>query len=76
MSDHTQLELHLLRTYGPRLNIRDLACVLKVAPTSLHNMATQNKFPVPSYIDGGRRYVDYRDVAAYLNARRPVEITQ
>lgn len=61
---------YLLHTYGPRLTTGDLAAVLKLSRTTIWNTAAAGDIKVPTYLDGGKRYADYRDVASYLNKQR------
>jgi hypothetical protein len=65
-----EVSQYLLRTYGPRLTTADLAAVLKLAQTTIWNTAASGHIKVPTYVDNGKRYADYRDVAAYLNQQR------
>ena len=63
-------QAYLLETYGPRLTVEKLAAVLDIATNTIHNQLAKKTFPVKTYLDGGRRWADYRDVAAYLDACR------
>jgi hypothetical protein len=57
-------------TYGLRLSVEKLAKVLDIAPNTIYNQVAKKTFPVKTYLDGGQRWADYRDVAAYLDECR------
>lgn len=57
--------------YGLRLTIEQLGKALCLAPQTIYNKIAKGEFMVPTYVDGGKRYSDYRDVAAYLDSCRP-----
>lgn len=56
--------------YGPRLNIEQLAEALGMAKGTINNQVSAGTFPIPTYVDAGRRWADCRDVAAHLDACR------
>lgn len=53
-----------------RLNTADLARVLCFHPYSIRNRIAKGIFPIPTYVDGTKRFADLRDVAAYLDGLR------
>ena len=57
-------------TYGLRLTMDQLAKALGIARNTIYNRVAKGEFTVPTYLDGGQRWADYRDVAAYLDACR------
>lgn len=63
-------QAYLLERYGPRLNTKQLAEVLGVTAPTLLNQISAGACPVKTYLESGRRYADYRDVAAYFDAAR------
>lgn len=63
-------QAYLLEKYGPRLSMQDLAKVLGVAYGTLRNRLSAGTLKVRTYVDGGTRYADFRDVAEYLDACR------
>lgn len=63
-------QAYLLEKYGPRLAMPDLAKVLGIAHGTLRNRVSAGTLKVPTYVDGGTRYADYRDVAQYLDECR------
>jgi predicted DNA-binding transcriptional regulator AlpA len=68
MSLHSQALI--FETYGPRLSMDQLAQVLGVSKQSLYNQISAATCPVRTYLDGGRRFADYRDLAEHLDACR------
>jgi hypothetical protein len=73
----TELEQTLFDKYGPRLNTAELASVFKTTPDSVRTMISNDEFYVPVYRDndepGSRApwFADVRDVADYLDRKRP-----
>ena len=57
--------------YGLRLTVEQLGKALSLAPQTIYNKIAKGEFKVPTYVDGGKLYSDYRDVAAYLDSFRP-----
>lgn len=60
----------LLEQYGPRLSLEQLAEVLHRAKNTIYNQVSKGTFEIPTYLDGGKRFADFRDVAEYLDACR------
>lgn len=56
--------------YGLRLNVEQLAQVLCITKGAVYNQMSAGEFPVKTYLDGGRRYADYRDIAEHLDKCR------
>lgn len=56
--------------YGARLGVEQLAEVLGVSKGALYNQFSAGTCPVKTYVDGGKRWADFRDVAAHLDAMR------
>lgn len=56
--------------YGMRLPMDQLAEALCIAKQTIYNQIAKGDFPVKTYLDGSKRYADYRDVAAYLDECR------
>ena len=56
--------------YGLRLTVEQLGSAICLAPQTIYNQIAKGVFRVPTYVDGGKRYCDYRDLAAYLDSRR------
>lgn len=62
--------------YGLRLSLDQLAAVLCMAKNTIYNQVSAGTFGVPTYMDGNKRFADYRDVANYLDACRARAATQ
>jgi hypothetical protein len=60
----------VVEKFGVRLNSKQLAEVLGVTVPSLHNAISAETCPVKTYVSMGKRWADYRDVAAYLDQCR------
>ena len=63
-------QMYLLERYGVRLSIEQLAEILGMSRGALFNRLAKGECPIATYLDGGRRYADYRDVASYFDACR------
>lgn len=58
----------IFERYGPRLGVAELAEVLKLAKGTILNQVSAKSFPIPTYLDGGQRWADYRAVAEHIDA--------
>ena len=56
--------------YGVRLSIEQLASVLGISKGTVYNQLSAETFAIPTYLDNGKRFADYRDVAEHLDACR------
>lgn len=63
-------QAYVLDTYGPRLNSEQLAKVLGITKAALFNQISAGTCGVKTYLDGGKRWADYRDVAAFFDEVR------
>lgn len=63
-------QAYLVEKFGLRLNVEQLGQVLDLAPNTIYNQVAKKTFVVPTYLDGGKRFADYRDVANYLDKCR------
>ena len=66
----------LLERYGPRLSTAQLAECLGLAEGTVRNRISSGRLPVPTYLDNGSRWADYRDVALYLDDLRSRAVTR
>lgn len=73
---HFLTHAYLLDKYGPRLSVVQLAECLGLAPGTVRNRLSRGGFGVPTYLDGGNRWADARDVALYLDDLRQSATTQ
>ena len=63
-------QAYLIERYGLRLNIEHLAEVLGMSAGAVRNQISEDRFPIPTYVDQGKRFADHRDVAEYLDQVR------
>lgn len=63
-------QMVLIEKYGLRVDLEGLAAILDTTPPNLRRMISAHTLQIPTYIDGGRRWADIRDVAEYLDQRR------
>lgn len=56
--------------YGLRLTVEQFATAINLAPNTIHNRIAKGEIAIPSYVDGKKRFFDYRDVARYLDQMR------
>lgn len=63
-------QIMVAEMYGLRLDIGQLAEVLDIEKTTLYNKISAGTCPVLTYIDGGKRYADHRDVAEHFDKLR------
>ena len=64
------MQMYLLEKYGPRLTTEQMGEVLGMTQGAILTSISANRFPVPTYVEGKRRYADFRDVAVYFDQRR------
>lgn len=65
-------QAYFLEKYGPRLDVHQLAEALDVQPKTVLNQVSAKTFPIPTYVDQGKRWADSRDVAAHFDAMRAI----
>lgn len=53
--------------YGLRLGMEDLARAIGVTKGAIYNAVSAGTFQIATYIDGGKRWADYRAVANHLD---------
>jgi hypothetical protein len=58
---------YLLERYGPRLSLEQLAEVLGITYGAIRRLSSRGELVVPTYVEAGKRWVDYRDVAQHLD---------
>jgi predicted DNA-binding transcriptional regulator AlpA len=63
-------QAYLIERYGPRLNVEQLSEVLGMPSGTIYNKVSAGDLELPTYVDGKRRWADYRDVATYLDSCR------
>ena len=70
------LQACVFEVYGARLDTKALAKVLNLAEGTVRNKISDGSFPVPTYLDNGTRYADFRDVAQHLEHCRALASSQ
>jgi len=63
-------QVMIAERYGLRLSMDQLAELLGVAKKTLYNQVSAGSCPVPTYVDQGKRWCDYRDAAAHFDRLR------
>ncbi|BET10759.1 hypothetical protein [Pandoraea sputorum] len=58
---------YILERYGVRLGVGQLSQLLCVAEGTIRNQISAETFPVPTYVEGGRRFASYDAVSNYLD---------
>lgn len=56
--------------YGARLSVEQLSALLGITKGAVYNQMSSGTFPIRTYLDGGKRWADFRDVAEHLDAMR------
>lgn len=60
----------IFEKYGPRLTAAQLAELLGIKSTTLYNQVSAGTCAVKTYVDNGKRWADYRDVAQHFDELR------
>ncbi len=63
-------EAIIAEKYGLRLTVEQIGEALSLKPQTIYNKIAKDEFKVRTYVDGGKRFADYRDLAAYLDLCR------
>lgn len=63
-------QMVLIEKYGIRVDLEGLASILDTTAANLRRRISEGTLTIPTYVDGGRRWADVRDVAEYLDAMR------
>lgn len=63
-------QMVIVEKYGLRLDMAELAELLGIAKGTLLNQVSAGALAIPTYVDGGKRWADYRDVAAHFDRMR------
>lgn len=64
------MQAMIFERYGARLNAESLADALGITKGALYNQISAGTCPVKTYLDCGKRWADYRDVAGYFDECR------
>lgn len=60
----------LIEKHGLRVDLEKLAEILDTTPANLRRKISERTMEIPTYLDGGKRWADVRDVAEYLDQKR------
>ena len=60
----------LIERHGLRVDLEQLAQILDTTAANLRRKISERTIEIPTYVDGGKRWADVRDVAAYLDQKR------
>lgn len=60
----------LIERHGLRVDLEKLAEILDTTPSNLRRKISERTMEIPTYVDGGKRWADVRDVAEYLDQKR------
>lgn len=60
----------LIERHGLRVDLEQLAQILDTTAANLRRKISERTMEIPTYVDGGKRWADVRDVAAYLDQKR------
>lgn len=63
-------QMVLVEKYGLRVDLDRLAGILETTAPNLRRKISEGTMEIPTYLDGGKRWADVRDVADYFDARR------
>lgn len=63
-------QMVLIEKYGLRVDLERLAAILETSQPNLRRKISDATLGIPTYIDGGKRWADTRDVADYLDQLR------
>lgn len=63
-------EAFIFDKYGPRLNTDQIAQLLGITKPALYNQISAGTLRLKTYMDGGKRYADFRDAAEYFDEVR------
>ena len=56
--------------YGLRLTVDQLADAMQIAKQTIYNNIAKGTFPIPTYVESGKRFAAYQDVAKHLDGCR------
>lgn len=63
-------QMVLIEKHGLRVDLERLATILETTPPNIRRKISEGTFQIPTYVDGGKRWADIRDVAEYLDQCR------
>ena len=60
----------IFERYGARTSAEKLSEALGITKAAIYNQISAGTCPVKTYLDGGKRWADYRDVAEHFDRCR------
>lgn len=63
-------QMVLIEQHGLRVDLDRLAVILETTPANLRRKVSDGTLGIPTYLDGGKRWADIRDVALYFDQQR------
>ena len=63
-------QMVLIEKHGLRVDLEALADILDTSAANLRRRISEGTLTIPTYMDGGKRWADTRDVADYFDAMR------
>lgn len=63
-------QMVLIEKHGLRVDLETLAGILDTTAANIRSKISAATFPIPTYIDGAKRWADVRDVAEHLDSCR------
>lgn len=67
-------QVMIAERYGLRLDMDQLAEVLRVEKKTLYNQISAGSCPIKTYTEGRNRWADHRDVAEHFDAMRALAV--
>lgn len=63
-------QMIIVERYGTRVSMDQLAKELGLSRGTIYNQIAAGSFVIPTFLDCGKRWADYRDVAAHVDTCR------
>lgn len=63
-------QAYILERYGLRLGAEQIAQVMGITVPAVHTARSRGTLELKCYVDGGKLWADYRDVADYFDRAR------
>lgn len=63
-------QMVLIEKHGLRVDLEALASILDTSAANLRRRISEGTMTIPTYVDGGKRWADTRDVADYFDTMR------
>lgn len=63
-------QAYILERYGPRLGADQIAELMGITKPALFNQISSGQCQMKTYLEGGKRWADYRDAAAFFDEVR------